>query len=315
MKNALIEFLSHEISRSDSPAARAIAKQLRGRYGPAVLGILFYGSCLRKGTAEGGILDLYVLVDRYRKVHSSLTMAVLNSLLPPNVLYTEQTTGDRTLRAKYAIVSLDDFVRHTSKRCFHAAFWARFAQPCALIYARDHVVEERILGALGSAVETFISRTIPLMPPVFSATDLWKKGLAESYRTELRPESSAATAALVEADSARYQQVTRAAAEGLTICEPLDGDGKDLRFRGHVSNGGRWSSRQAWRIRRIQGKILNFLRLAKAAFTFEGGVDYLLWKIERHSGVREEATPLARRHPLLAFWTTAWRLYRRGAFR
>jgi hypothetical protein len=37
--------------------------------------------------------------------------------------------------------------------------------------------------------------------------------------------------------------------------------------------------------------------------------------MERHSGVRVEATPWQRRHPLIGGWLVAWRLYRRGAFR
>jgi hypothetical protein len=65
----------------------------------------------------------------------------------------------------------------------------------------------------------------------------------------------------------------------------------------------------------LLGKILSALRLAKAVFTFDGGVEYILWKIERHSGVRAHTTPWQRRHPLLAAPGLAWRLYRRGAFR
>jgi hypothetical protein len=50
------------------------------------------------------------------------------------------------------------------------------------------------------------------------------------------------------------------------------------------------------------GKVLSFLRLLKASFTFDGGLSYLVWKIERQSGVRVEITPFiapvsaARRH-------------------
>jgi hypothetical protein len=56
-------------------------------------------------------------------------------------------------------------------------------------------------------------------------------------------------------------------------------------------------------------------RLAKAAVTFEGGVDYALWKVERHSGVRVEAGPWQRRHPILAAVPLGWRAWRQGAFR
>src|SRR3546814_12011358 len=70
-----------------------------------------------------------------------------------------------------------------------------------------------------------------------------------------------------------------------------------------------------WALRRVQGKLLSVARLCKAAFTFQGGAEYLLWKIERHSGVSIALTPWQRRHPLLASTVLFWRLYRPGAFR
>lgn len=69
-----------------------------------------------------------------------------------------------------------------------------------------------------------------------------------------------------------------------------------------------------WGLRRVQGKFLSVARLIKASFTFDGGIDYLAWKISRHSGVKIELTPWQRRHPLLAGIVLFWRLRRRGAF-
>jgi hypothetical protein len=60
---------------------------------------------------------------------------------------------------------------------------------------------------------------------------------------------------------------------------------------------------------------LSVARLVKAAFTFQDGAQYLLWKIERHSGVTIEVTPWQRRHPVLASSVLFWKLYRKGAFR
>ena len=71
----------------------------------------------------------------------------------------------------------------------------------------------------------------------------------------------------------------------------------------------------SWRARRVMGKALSVCRLFKSAFTFDDPVDYLLWKIERHSGVRETATPLQRKYPLVFAWPLVWRLYQKGAFR
>jgi len=57
------------------------------------------------------------------------------------------------------------------------------------------------------------------------------------------------------------------------------------------------------------------LRLLKAALTFDRGMDYVVWKVERHSGVRLEVAPWERRFPLLAAPGLYCRLRRRGLLR
>ncbi len=65
----------------------------------------------------------------------------------------------------------------------------------------------------------------------------------------------------------------------------------------------------------FRGKAWSVLRLLKASFTFDGGADYLAWKISRHSGVAVTVTPWQRRHPIAGAIVQFWRLYRKGAFR
>jgi hypothetical protein len=86
-------------------------------------------------------------------------------------------------------------------------------------------------------------------------------------------------------------------------------------YRQSLARRTRFTGRLRWAGRGLLGKGLNVARLIKASFTFAGGIDYLLWKVERHSGVRIEPTPFLRRHPLLGIWGVAWRLWRRGGFR
>ena len=57
------------------------------------------------------------------------------------------------------------------------------------------------------------------------------------------------------------------------------------------------------------------LRSLAASNFFEGGADYLAWKIERHSGVSLELADWQRRHPLLAAPALLWQLRRRDAAR
>jgi hypothetical protein len=71
----------------------------------------------------------------------------------------------------------------------------------------------------------------------------------------------------------------------------------------------------SWARRRIEGKALTVLRLAKASLTFAGGAEYIAWKINRHAGTQIELKPWQQRHPLLAGISLLPRLLRSGAVR
>jgi hypothetical protein len=87
------------------------------------------------------------------------------------------------------------------------------------------------------------------------------------------------------------------------------------RYRNMTSALSRRGSAASWWLRKVHGKVLSTLRLAKAALTFDDALEYLLWKIKRHSGLYIEPTPLQKKLPLIFAWPLLWRLYRRGAFR
>jgi hypothetical protein len=133
----LIVAISRRSDRSVSPAVRLLIDEILVRHGEAVQAILFYGSCLRTGDDLDGLVDLYVLVDNYCAAYTSRIQAFLNVLLPPNVYYLEREFEKQVVRTKYAVLSLADFQKGTSKRWFHSYLWGRFCQPTALLYARN----------------------------------------------------------------------------------------------------------------------------------------------------------------------------------
>ncbi len=309
----LLELVERRSSRPLSAPLHRLAQHLLERHGEAISALVFYGSCLRSGDDFDGLVDLYVLTRDYRSLHGTGLSAAANRLLPPNVYYLEMPFGERRLRAKYAVVSLRDFTRGTSPRWFHSYLWGRFTQPAAVLYARDEGTRGQVIQALARAVLTFMTRVIPALDETFTDRELWVRGLALSYGAELRAERPGRAQALYESDAPHYDRLTHAALGALPFpVQPPDPRG---RYRTRIPAHRRRLGRAAWRARSAQGKLLSVLRLVKGLFTFHGGLDYILWKIERHSGVTVEVSPLARRHPLLASWGVFWRLYRRGAFR
>ncbi len=301
-----------ELKKRTSPPAFAsplagVTEELLSRY-PGVEAVLFYGSCLEKGDPFEGLVDLYLLVRDYREAYKDHSLLVwANRLLPPNVFFFQTQIGGRTLRVKYALMELAHFKKATSPRWFHSYFWGRFCQPTAILYASNEGREE-LLEALAQAVLTFLKRTIPMAPPMGDLKDLWLKGLRLSYRAELRPEPKRRLEALWQNSREHFLAVTQAAAKAMPFAFEIEGP----YYRALVPEKTRRREKWAWRLRLVQGKGLSVLRLMKASFTFQGGVDYALWKIERHRGLRLEVSPFFRRHPLLALLFLGWKVLRLG---
>ena len=75
--DALAALIADELHVPVGAAARAMAEFCRRRHGDAVLGVLFYGSCLRQPdqTLTESLLDFYVIVDDYTAAYDNRMLA------------------------------------------------------------------------------------------------------------------------------------------------------------------------------------------------------------------------------------------------
>lgn len=296
----------------DTPAPDAagiVVREIRRRHGSAVAAILFYGSCRRTGDMTG-LLDLYVLHDGHRAFHGGLLPALLNALLPPNVVLLSLPHGDGQVRAKVAILSRRQFARRMRAASLDTTVWARFVQPASLLHARDAAARGWVETTLACGIRTAVLWAIRLGPQAATPAQYWRALFARTYRTELRPERGDRPALVYDNDAPWFDQILVLSLAALGLDTAADAAG-----RLHPGLGGRSRWAAAWTLRRLWGKPLNILRLVKASLTVEDGADYLAWKIERHSGVRLAFTPWQRRHPVLAASVLLWRLRRSGAIR
>jgi hypothetical protein len=311
----LTSLLADSMPVTFSSELLALRDALLQRYNEAVDAMLFYGSSLRSGDALDGLVDLYVVVDDYRKAYGRFIPALFNRLLPPNVYYLEVEVNGHRVRAKYAVISMRDLQRGTSMRWFHSYLWGRFSQPCGLLYSRDADTGRQVQGALAKAVQTFLIRVLPALPERLECAAIWQQGLALSYQAELRAEKPQRAVHLYESWTDHYRAVTSLAMDALPFDVQREQGASLLHYTVSIPRYTRMLGRAGWLLRRFQGKLLSLLRLMKASFTFQGGIDYIAWKLQRHTGVPVEVTPNMRRHPLVYGWGLLWRLYRRGVFR
>ena len=279
---SLTHFVGEELAQPVPPGALVLADAIRAEHPGSVKAILFYGSCLRKQTDVDGLLDLYVLPERYDRFYPGRGWAMANAILAPNVFYLEAEDGGVRYRTKYSVVSLGQFERYTSPNCFHPYYWARFAQPCALVFSASDEVKERMARALASAIRTFVARSLPLVERQFRIEDLWREGLGQSYRAEVRPERRQATSGLYEAAAQRYETMTRAALVELgASAAAVEGDLVEV----PQSLPREPYARALWRLRRWLGKTLS------PATDLESGPD-----VSRRDRLCAVEDPTPRRH-------------------
>jgi len=266
---------------------------------PGLSAVLFYGSCLHQSESQlsDHLLDFYLLTEE-NQIGESPALQWAGFLLPPNVFYKEAVLkGGIKLRAKYAVMSLASFNSRAEGKNQDCSIWARFAQPARLIWVKNEATRIKVADACAAAVKILLQETLPLASSLES-NPLWTKAFSLTYGAELRSERSDRAHQVVMRDEDRYSKLTPLLL--LAIQDKIT----DTR-----------SAKRRWQWRRCANKTLNILRLLKAVFTFQGGLTYILWKIERHSGIHHKPTQWQLRHPILAAPFLAWILYRKGAFK
>ncbi len=288
----LLSYIDSVLSRPAPEPAKAVAQALTERYSGAA--VFLYGSGISVSAHEDPteiLFDYYVIAPDYERAIDGVVERFAARALPPNVYYVEAETPLGRLRAKYALLSADAFERLVSTRTFHSYFWARFAQPMRLV-ACPPALRPRMIEALATAAETFLARAKGLAPAGADWRTVWLAGMNASYRAELRAEGGGRAAKLIDA----YGEWP----ERLAMLAMPEGEGEK-------------GAGAAWRLRAVQGGFLSVARLLKATATFEGGLDYIAWKVKRHAGVDVGVKPWERRHPLIAAPIVAARYYRMRA--
>jgi hypothetical protein len=304
--SALHELVAAELDAPMADEVRAFAADVAARYPDSAQAVLFYGSCLWSRQLDGLMLDFYLLVDDYGRAYGKRWLATANRLIPPNVFYAERGN----LRAKYAVLSLDDFARLASWETRNVSVWARFAQPSALVWARDARARAKAIDAVAGAAPALLAAARPMLPQHLSLRELWTRAFALTYDAELRSEKQGRGVTLYDTAPDRYREITAPALATAGIAARLQGDSIEF-----IDAADRAAGERAWGRRRLEGKLLSAVRLIKASLTFDGGIDYLAWKITRHSGVEIAITPWQRRHPVLAGLLMLPQLKRKGAIR
>ncbi len=285
--SAVAALIGAELAKPVDLRVAELAAAIAAQHGAAARAVLFYGSCLREDQLDGLMLDFYLIVSDYRVAYERRWLAHANRLIPPNVF---PFTYDG-LSAKYAVLSEADFARLCGMQADNVSVWARFAQPARLVWAADDGARASAVSAVARAGPTLLTLALPGVAAELrdDARAVFDHGFSMTYKAELRAERKGRGSSIIESAPDYFGALFDAArADGL-----IDPGAA-------VSAADRQFNARRWRRLQRRGKWLSVVRLAKASFTFAGGIDYLAWKINRHAGTKIVIRPWQRRHPLIA---------------
>jgi hypothetical protein len=305
--HSIQQLIADELAVPAQPQVQAFAAHIAAQYRQAARAVLFYGSCLRTEQFEGQMLDFYLIVSDYDAAYDKPWLAKWNRRLPPNV-FPVQHEG---LTAKVAVLSEADFHDLNRAGASAVSVWARFAQPSRLVWAADDAARKAAVLAISGAAPTLLNGALAHRTHDDDVLDLWGLGFSLTYGAELRAERSDRPASVVEFDPERYLAFGKAALLHTPIANALRENGSVHLLadpEGRIA-----AEKKRWPGLRRRGKLLTVARLAKAAFTYAGGIDYLAWKINRHAGTKIEIKPWQRKWPLLAALFLVPKLLAKGA--
>ena len=286
---------------------RQLAEDVCAPYQNALVAVIFYGACLWQKDVINGLPDFMVIVSNYRNIWGHKKwLRIAGTCLPPNVFYHTMQTQTAKFNCKYAVISVDH-LKAGCKDWFHSYIFGRLAQPVALIASSDDQIK-LINTALTTATERLLGEAIGLIDKPFSGLYLWRIALRYSYGAELRPEPENRVDSLVE-QSQHYFKITADA-----WLETATQRSSDQQWC-HLQPSKKTVFKRRWFYRALWGKHLSAMRLMKAYFTFSGGIDYIIYKIERHSGQTIDVPNRVYKWPLIFLWGLLFKLWRQGLFR
>lgn len=240
---------------------------------------------------------------RFLLRHPAL-LNLLDPFLPPTQV---RLVGERWL-VKASVLSLDALIRATSRRRKDQFVAGRLFQNVHVVYGSDPEFASRVEQAIGSARRVSLDWVGPDLPAQFDAADYVRQLFRTSFRFEVRPEKGGRADALFEAQAATLLPIFKDVLETLVSLGRLQ-----------VVTAGRFSlPAPVSRVSRLRracflqwSRVRATARWPKHALTFEGWLDYILRKAERHSGEAIVLTPMERRLPFIFLWPRVLRFLAR----
>jgi hypothetical protein len=284
-----------------------LLETIAGSSGATLEAAVFFGSrSSGVATTSASAYDLMLVCeepkDFYAMMHregllqrSPRVLALLDPFLPPTQIRLSRTPWV----VKASVVSARALRHATSPDRKDQFLAGRLFQDVHVVWARTMEASARLDDAIQSARELTVSWVAPDLPPTFDAAVYLRQLFRTSFRFEVRPETRGRADALFAAQATRLtpifeEVVDHLASKGLLIRNA------DATFA--LPRPPTFAERFRLRIFLEWSRVRATARWPKHALSFDGWLDYIIRKAERHSGETIVLTSLERRVPFIFLW-------------
>jgi hypothetical protein len=275
--------------------------------------VLFFGSRSSKvATTAASAYDFMLVVGSAGTFYGRMRAAGLLQrspavlrLVDPVLRPTQIRLASKNAVAKCSVLTTSDLREATSPHRKDQFIAGRLFQDVKELWTRGDRAREAVSEAVRSARRITLDWCAPDLPPTFDAVAYVRQLFRTSFRFEVRPETRGRADLLFEAQAERLIQIfvpvlAELATEGTLTRDAATGA---FALTQPVSMGRRVRRRLFMEWSRVRATA----RWPKHAITFDGWLDYIVRKAERHSSEPIVLTPLERRFPFIFLWPKALR--------
>ena len=288
----------------------ALLEAIGGASNRTLKAAIFFGSrSSGVATNAASAYDLMLVCDEPRLFYRAMKDAgfltrspAILSVLDPFLAPTQVRLVGSGWLVKASVLSTSALTRATSASRKDQFVAGRLFQDVHVVWSRDAAAATEVAASIHSARAITLSWVGPDLPDEFDVAGYVRQLLRTSFRFEVRPETGG------RADALFLAQADRLVPLFTPILDQFASEGRLIR-----KADGRFS-RPADEARRTHGRfflqwsrVRATARWPKHAMTFDGWLDYIVRKAERHSGETIFLSPWERRLPFLLLWPRLFR--------
>ncbi len=295
----------------DEQLAAAVSHLVEAASG-TLAGLVFFGSRRSQARTDAhSAYDVFVVTREdgafYRALRargllkrSPALLTAVGRVLPPSQISLRLPCGaQQSLHVKGSVLSLPALQRETSTRRRDHFCVARLFQPTSVLYAADDKLRDELVAHVAGAHRATLDWVRPSLPVAFDVAAYGRLLLEVSLQAEIRPESRDRAGLLWEAQRAYLDEVYGALLEEWARAGRLRRVSGDLfALAAPVHEAERRRVARYFRRSLVRATA----RWAKHVVTFDDWLDYIVHKVERHTGRALELTRRERRWPLIFLW-------------